>query len=198
MEFHERLQQLRRQQGLTQQELAQALYVSRTAISKWESGRGYPNIDSLRHIAAFFCVTVDELLGGGTAQSPAVQRRLFAWLDMGAVVFWLLPLFARRMGGTVQAVSLWALREAASHLHAAFALAVCATALWGILCLAGYPREDRVCAAVSLLLGGAGTLLFVAASQPYAAALGLALLAAKAVFLLKSRDTKRITAKKQV
>ena len=37
--------------GLTQEELAEALYVSRTAISKWESGRGYPNIESLKAIS---------------------------------------------------------------------------------------------------------------------------------------------------
>ena len=54
MEFQEKLQQLRKQKGLTQQELADQLYVSRTAVSKWESGRGYPNIDSLKAIAAFF------------------------------------------------------------------------------------------------------------------------------------------------
>ena len=38
MEFHEKLQALRRQRGLTQEELAERLYVSRTAVSKWESG----------------------------------------------------------------------------------------------------------------------------------------------------------------
>jgi transcriptional regulator with XRE-family HTH domain len=62
MEFNKKLQELRKQKGLTQEELAQALYVSRTAISKWESGRGYPNIESLKAIAAFFSVTVDTLL----------------------------------------------------------------------------------------------------------------------------------------
>ncbi|MBR7039698.1 MAG: helix-turn-helix transcriptional regulator, partial [Oscillospiraceae bacterium] len=42
MEFSEKLQTLRKKKGLTQEELAQALFVSRTAISKWESGKGYP------------------------------------------------------------------------------------------------------------------------------------------------------------
>ena len=54
MEFHEKLQQLRKNKGLTQEELAEILYVSRTAVSKWESGRGYPNIDSLKDISSYF------------------------------------------------------------------------------------------------------------------------------------------------
>ena len=53
MEFHEKLQALRKRKGITQEELASALYVSRTAISKWESGRGFPNIDSLKSLAAY-------------------------------------------------------------------------------------------------------------------------------------------------
>lgn len=38
MELHEKLQELRKSRGLTQEQLAQRIYVSRTAISKWESG----------------------------------------------------------------------------------------------------------------------------------------------------------------
>ena len=45
MEFSEKLQELRKSRNLTQEELAEALFVSRTAVSKWESGRGYPSID---------------------------------------------------------------------------------------------------------------------------------------------------------
>ena len=54
MEFNEKLQELRKNKGLTQEELAQILYVSRTAISKWESGRGFPNIESLKSISKYF------------------------------------------------------------------------------------------------------------------------------------------------
>ncbi|MBQ7084868.1 MAG: helix-turn-helix transcriptional regulator, partial [Anaerotignum sp.] len=64
MEFHEKLQELRKSRGLTQEELAEMLYVSRTAVSKWESGRGYPSIDSLKEISRFFSVTIDDLLSG--------------------------------------------------------------------------------------------------------------------------------------
>ena len=53
MEFNEKLQELRKAKGLTQEELAEKLFVSRTAISKWESGRGYPSIDSLKEISRF-------------------------------------------------------------------------------------------------------------------------------------------------
>ena len=64
MEFNEKLQQLRTGKNLTQEQLAEQLYVSRTAISKWESGKGYPNIESLKCISKFFSVTIDELLSG--------------------------------------------------------------------------------------------------------------------------------------
>ena len=56
MEFGKKLQTLRQSKGLTQEELADLLYVSRAAVSKWESGRGYPNIDSLKAISKLFSI----------------------------------------------------------------------------------------------------------------------------------------------
>ncbi len=73
MEFNEKLQRLRNKADLTQEELAEKLYVSRTAISKWESGRGYPNIDSLKTISKFFNVTIDELICGEEIVTLAEQ-----------------------------------------------------------------------------------------------------------------------------
>ena len=64
MEFHEKLQELRKQKNITQEELAASLFVSRTAVSKWESGRGYPNIESLKALSKFYSVSIDELLSG--------------------------------------------------------------------------------------------------------------------------------------
>ena len=74
MEFGEKLQALRRGREMTQEELAHALYVSRTAISKWESGRGYPNSDSLKAISKYFAVSIDELLSGDALFGAGVVR----------------------------------------------------------------------------------------------------------------------------
>ena len=74
MEFGEKLQALRKSRGLTQEELAEALFVSRTAVSKWESGRGYPSIDSLKEVSGFFSVSIDDLLSGEKLLSLAQRE----------------------------------------------------------------------------------------------------------------------------
>ncbi len=51
MEFNEKLQDLRKRHKLTQDQLSQKLHISRTAVSKWESGRGFPNIEALKNIS---------------------------------------------------------------------------------------------------------------------------------------------------
>ena len=62
MEFSKKIQELRNKNKLTQEQFAEKLYVSRTAVSKWESGKGYPSIDSLKYISKIFNVSIDELL----------------------------------------------------------------------------------------------------------------------------------------
>ena len=76
MEFNEKLKELRSSRGLTQEELAEALFVSRTAISKWESGKGYPDITLLEPIADAFSVSVAELLSGTTVSNSNVSANV--------------------------------------------------------------------------------------------------------------------------
>ncbi len=64
MELKDKLKELRTQAGLTQEELANRLYVSRTLVSKWESGNRYPGADSLARLAILFSTTREELIGG--------------------------------------------------------------------------------------------------------------------------------------
>ena len=118
MEFHEKLQELRKSRGLTQEELAEALYVSRTAVSKWESGRGYPSIDSLKEISNYFSVTIDELLSTDKLLSIAEKENranlrgmcdlLFGLLDVFAIVLIVLPLYPNVVDGFVYSVNLFA------------------------------------------------------------------------------------------
>lgn len=197
MEFHEKLQKLRKQKGLTQEELAQQLFVSRTAVSKWESGRGYPNIESLKDLAAFFSVSLDELLSGEellhAAQEDLYQqkkdfrRRIFGLLDVSASLLLLLPLFGQTVNGQVQSVSLWRLTTIAPYMRNIYLVLTVMLGLWGLLTMLCREKLwEEWSVSVSLLLHGAGVLLFIAGSQPYAAALLFVLLVVK-LLLLKRR-----------
>ena len=62
MIFSEKLQLIRKNKGLTQEELAERLDVSRQAVAKWESGQAYPDICNLIQISKLFNVTVDYLV----------------------------------------------------------------------------------------------------------------------------------------
>ena len=61
MSFGEKLQEVRRRSGLTQEQFAEELAVSRQAVSKWESGRGYPEMEKILYICNRYGVTPNEL-----------------------------------------------------------------------------------------------------------------------------------------
>ena len=116
MEFNKKLQELRKQKNLTQEELAQSLYISRTAVSKWESGRGLPSIDSLKAISRFFAISLDDLLSGDDLLEIAerdIKERdgrnrevVFSLLDMGMILLAILPLFGQHAESGVVSVTL--------------------------------------------------------------------------------------------
>lgn len=181
MEFNVKLQELRKQKGLTQEELAQRLYVSRTAVSKWESGRGYPNLDSLKAIAGFFSVTVDELLSGdellnlAEADNKEREKRIhnlvFGLLDCCAILLFFLPFFGQRGDKTIQGVSLMALSGISCYLKIGYLTVVAGLGLIGVLTIALQAvKWSVVIRKVSLALNAVGVLLFVAGLQPYGAA----------------------------
>ena len=121
MEFHEKLQELRKGRGLTQEELAEDLYVSRTAISKWESGRGYPSIDSLKEISKYFSVSIDDLLSGDKLISIAEKENesnirnmcelLLGIVDICSILLIVLPLYPNRIGEYIYSVNLFSYME---------------------------------------------------------------------------------------
>lgn len=201
MEFNEKLQELRKHKGLTQEELAEELFVSRTAVSKWESGRGYPNIDSLKAIARFYGVTIDELLSCDElltiAEKDTEQKEnhirdlVFGLLDISVAVFFFLPLFGQKVNGIIQEVSLLSLTGIASYLRIAYFVVAIGIAVFGILTLALQKCQQlfwvRNKNRISLILNAVGVTLFIISTQPYAAILLFVFLVIKGLMLIKSR-----------
>lgn len=201
MEFNEKLQELRKQKGLTQEELAEALFVSRTAVSKWESGRGYPNIDSLKAIAEYFSVTIDKLLSGEEILSIAedenkqkgahIRDLVFGMLDCSFAMFFFLPIFGQKTGDAVQAVSLPALTSVQPYLKAAYSVFVTMIVISGIMTLAlqnftnvfWIQNKNRL----SLILNTVIVFLFILSRQPYAAAYAFIFLIIKVWMLIKQQ-----------
>ena len=201
MEFNEKLQILRKQKGLTQEELATQLYVSRTAISKWESGRGTPSIDSLKAIACFFSVTVDDLLSSEQlltiAEKDQKQRNIrmrdlmFGLLDICLSLSLFLPLFAEKTDDYVRAVSLMGLIGIRSYIKISFLVLIAMTAVFGILMLSMQNYKSsiwEVCKTkVSLFLSTVAVLLFILTQQPYMAVFAFALLIIKVIVWMKGK-----------
>lgn len=199
MELHEKLQELRKQKGLTQEELAEQLYVSRTAISKWESGRGMPNIDSLKAISKYFSVTLDDLLSGEELliiaendRKQAVNRALdltFGLSDCGFSLLFLIPLFGQTVNGQIQHVSIFHLTQLQPWLCCFFFVAIAVTVVLGVLTLAlqnsniAFWQHRK--ALISVLCNVFAACLFIISRQPYAAEFVFLFLMIKVLFLLK-------------
>lgn len=62
MTFGQKLKKLRNDNNLTQEQLANMIFVTRTAISKWETDNGYPSIDSLKQLSNVFNIGIDALI----------------------------------------------------------------------------------------------------------------------------------------
>lgn len=193
MEFHEKLQYLRRQKGLTQEEAAQQLFVSRAAVSKWESGRGYPNIDSLKAIAVLYDVSIDELLSGremltiaeeDKKHSSQMRDRLFGIMDCCGLLYLFLPLFAQRDYGMVWAVSLLELTNINGYMRFFYVAFVMAMSGLGVL---GVMRPHVQCSVASLILSAVGVLLFSLSLQPYGVAFTFIFLMLKVFLLIKRK-----------
>jgi len=181
MEFHEKLQQLRKQQGMTQEQLAERLYVSRTAISKWESGRGYPNLDSLKSISRLFSVSIDELLSNdelivlAETENRSNIRRVsglfFGILDLIAVALLFMPLFCWQEGEYIRAVTLFAHADITDFMRTIYVFALISLSAFGavqlVFELRGAERCLRMGKLLSMLFHAAVIFLFANSHHPY-------------------------------
>lgn len=200
MEFGEKLQALRKGRSLTQEALAEALFVSRTAVSKWESGRGYPSIDSLREISRFFGVSIDELIGADEVIAAASDEKrayvgrttalICGALDALLALLMIIPAFGNGAGST-ETVSLFALDGVNPWVKGAFIFAIGMTVLNGvagmIVARLDRPVWNRHRIATGVALSVASVAVLIAARQPYAGLVGFAFLVVKGLLLLRAK-----------
>ena len=200
MEFNEKLQELRKSRSMTQEELAEALFVSRTAISKWEQGRGYPNIDSLKEISRFFCVSIDDLICAEEIISAAVDEnkesmdkyisKICNTLDIFLVLLLFLPVFGNGTD-TPASVSLYAITGLSVWIKIVFAALIGAAVLNGIcgviISCFDKPVLNRHRLVTGMTLSIVCAAIFILTRQPYAGIICLAVLVVKGLLMVRGK-----------
>lgn len=91
MDFPQRVRSAREKLDLTQEDVAQKLGVTASAVSTWEAGRARPRLDKLKQLAELFGITVSELMGEPAGQERSVRGTsalvpLLGWAHMGEPV----------------------------------------------------------------------------------------------------------------
>lgn len=199
MEFNEKLQELRKSRGLTQEELAEALFVSRTAVSKWESGRGYPSIDSLKEISKYFSVTIDELLTGEELISIAerenksnIQRicdLLTGLVDLFSFILIVLPLYPNPINGYIYSVNLFDYTETTSFNRLLYWIMFLALVLVGTVKIFITQFElnkgQKIVTAFSIVLSILAVLFLAMTREAYAVTIAFFLFVVKGILLFK-------------
>ena len=201
MEFSEKLQELRKSRSMTQEELAEALFVSRTAISKWESGRGYPSIDSLKEISRFFSVTIDELICSDEMITVAENDKkefvskyislICNALDILLAILLFIPAFGNGPSSS-ETVSLLGLSGITPWLKTVFVVIIGITILNGIcgVIIANFnkPVWNRHRLVTGVVLSILSVTVFIVTRQPYAGIVCFALLVIKGFLIAKVKQ----------
>lgn len=197
MEFNEKIQELRKSRGLTQEELADILFVSRAAVSKWESGRGYPSIDSLKDISRFFSVSVDDLLSGekliliAEKESKSKIKDIFDYLfgiaDLFSVMLIVLPLYPNEIDGYILSVPLFDyIQISRFNLIIYWSIFITMTAVGLIkLILIRFNKSNDILMYFSLSVNIIAVLFLALTREAYAAVIAFLILILKALILYR-------------
>ncbi|QVK18624.1 helix-turn-helix transcriptional regulator [Mycoplasmatota bacterium] len=204
MEFCEKLQQFRKQKDMTQKQLAEQLFVSRTAISKWESGKGYPNIESLKSISKLFSVSIDDLLSGEELINLAASENrsnmgevlslIYGILDLMAIVFIFLPFYGQLDGEFIRSVTLFAYHDVSAMTRTLYFALLIMMSVLGIaeLIIQFFENEKglNISKTCSVILHALAIMLFVLTRQPYVTSFLFMFFMIKIVLLIKSSKIK--------
>lgn len=196
MELSEKIQKLRKDNNLTQEQFADKIFVSRTAVSKWETGRGTPSIDSLQMIAKEFNIKLDDLLSGEEiveiAKSENKERIarfssfVEAIVNVCAIFAIILPLYKIEAGGFFYSTYVinidgW---QGISFGIISITISLCGIVEAVLLSIKKHKLESvaKICATAANVLG---IIFCILSSHPYPAIFFFFLLIVKAVIAIK-------------
>lgn len=199
MELSEKIQKLRKDRGLTQEQFAEQLFVSRTAVSKWETGRGTPSMESLQMIAKLCGVTLDELLQAEEIIAVAenenkenINRFAFCIdgiFDIAAIVGLFLPIYKTEIKDMFYSVPLYQFTGWLAALYWFFPIAMALCGIIQILINKSEHDNSKQCInLIGLFLNVGAVFLLILSSQPYPAVMFFSLLLIRgAVMLMKQK-----------
>jgi len=205
MEFSKKIQEIRNKNKLTQEQFAEKLYVSRTAVSKWESGKGYPSIDSLKYISKIFNISIDELLSNeeiidiaekeNTTNIEKNNNLVFGLLDIMSILFMFLPLYGQKIGETIYNVSLFSCNEISEIIKIIYFSIFILISIIGIIEIIYNFIENKkirnICNIISLIIQSLAILFFAMSRQPYVTSIMFMILIIKISLIIKDNLKKK-------
>ena len=194
MELSKKIKQIRNDNKLTQEQFAEKMLVSRTAVSKWENGTCYPSIDSLKYMSQLFNVSLDKLLSSEEILEIAKTENqgniskynslLFCLLDIVRIIFIFLPLYSYKTNDFIYSVSLLNSNDLGTTLKIVFMLIFIIFLILGIIELIfNYKGNNRLLSKVSICLDVISIFVLLFTKQPYVIALMFIIFIIKIIML---------------
>ena len=195
MELSKKIKKIRNDNKLTQEQFAEKMLVSRTAVSKWENGTCYPSIDSLKYMSQTFKISLDKLLSNeeileiakieNQSNISKYNSLLFCLLDIIRIVFIFLPLYSYKTNDFIYSVSLFNSNDLNSTLKIIFMLIFIIFLALGIIELIfNYKGNNRFLNKISIFLDVISIFVLLFIKQPYVIALMFVIFIIKIIMLI--------------
>ena len=196
MELSKKIKKIRNDNKLTQEQFAEKMLVSRTAVSKWENGTCYPSIDSLKYMSKTFNISLDKLLSNEEILEIANNENksniskynslLFSLLDIIRIIFIFLPLYSYKTNNFVYSVSLFNSNDLGLTLKIIFISIFIIYFIVGFIeLISNYKEKTPIINKLSLFLDAISIFILSFTKQPYLIALMFIIFTIKIIMLLK-------------
>ena len=194
LELSKKIKQIRNDNKLTQEQFAEKMLVSRTAVSKWENGTCYPSIDSLKYMSQIFNISLDKLLSSEEILEIAKTENqsniseynslLFCLLDIVRIIFIFLPLYSYKTNDFIYSVSLLNSNDLGSKLKIIFVLIFITFLILGIIeLILNYKGNNGLINKISIFLDMISIFVLLFTKQPYVIALMFVIFIIKIIML---------------